>query len=166
MEKPISNPLKALDVMIEAEKTVAKFYRVCSERFPQNSDFWGSLAREELAHAQVITRLVELVNIQPEQFTSGASVPLETISSFISRMEASIKTLEESELPEEKALLIAYQIENTFIELKYVEVVNTENKQYKALLDQVIADTLKHKEKVVGRIGKLKEESKPRKMPS
>jgi hypothetical protein len=158
MEKRISKPLKALDVMIEAEKTVAEFYRVCSERFAQHATFWGSLAREELAHAQVITRLIELVNIHPGQFMPGATVPLETITSFISRIKSNIKTLEQIDLPEEKALLIAYQIENTFIELKYAEVVNTENKQYKALLDQVITDTLKHKERVVERIGKLREE--------
>lgn len=166
MEKRISKPLKALDVMIEAEKTVAEFYRACSERFAQNANFWGSLALEELAHAQVIKRLIELVNIHPDQFTSGASVPLETISSFISRIKSNIKLLEQSDLSEEKALLIAYQIENTFIELKYVEVVNTDNIQYKALLDQVIADTLKHKERVVERIGKLREESKLRRTPS
>lgn len=158
MEKRISNPLRTLDVMIEAEKTVAEFYRVCSERFAQNANFWGSLALEELAHAQVITRLIELVNIHQDQFTPGKSVPLETITSFISRIKSNIKTLEQIDLPEEKALLIAYQIENTFIELKYAEVVNTENKQYKALLDQVITDTLKHKERVVERIGKLREE--------
>jgi rubrerythrin len=156
MDQNISSPLKALNVMVEAETTVAEFYRVCSEKFTEHSTFWDSLAREEMAHAEVIRKLIELVNIQPNEFTAGKSTPLDAIKSFIARTKSNIETLQRGALPEEKALLIAYHIENTVIEAQYADVVNTENQEYTALLAQIIAETLKHKETVVGKMRDLK----------
>ena len=91
---------------------------------------------------------------------------MEAIKSFIKRTQSNIQTVRKSDLPEDKALLMAYHIENTFIELQYADVVNTQNQDYTALLSQVIADTLKHKEKVVARIRKLREGSILLKKPS
>jgi hypothetical protein len=166
MEQPIKTSLEALNVMVESEKTVAEFYLLCSEMFTEHHTFWAALAREELAHAQVIRRLIELVSIQPREFTAGKSTPVDAIKSFITRTQSNIETVRQTELPEDKALLMAYHIESTFIELQYADVVNTENEAYRALLGQVIADTLKHKERVVARIRKLRERSKPHKKPS
>lgn len=166
MEQPLRTSLDALSVMMESERTVAEFYLLCSERYSENSPFWAALAREELAHAEVIERLIGLVSIQPSEFTAGKSTPIEAIKSFIKRTQSNIETVKKGELPEDKALLMAYHIENTFIELQYADVVNTENEDYTALLNQVIADTLKHKEKVVARIRKLREVSKRPQKPS
>jgi hypothetical protein len=166
MEQRISTSLEALNVMVESETTVAEFYLLCSERFTEHHTFWAAIAREELAHAQVIRRLIELVNIQPNEFTPGKSTPVDAIKAFIKRTQSNIETVKQSELPEDKALLMAYHVENTFIELQYGDVVNTENEDYRALLGQVIADTLKHKERVVARMRKLREGSKLRKKPS
>ena len=166
MEQSKSSPLKALNVMVEAETTVAEFYRLCSEKFSEHFTFWDSLALGELAHAEVIRKLIELVKIHREEFTAGTPAPLDTINLFISRTKSNIDKLRHSDLPEEKALIMAYHIENTFIELKYAQVVTTENEQYKALLDQVIAETLKHKEKVVAKTKDHKEAAKLRRKPS
>jgi hypothetical protein len=59
-----------------------------------------------------------------------------------------------------------HSIENTFIELQYADVVRTENEDYKALLNQVVSDTLKHKTKVLTKIEELREKAKPDKKPS
>ena len=166
MQQPIKTSLDALNVMVESERTVAEFYLLCSEKYSENSAFWTALAREELAHAEVIERLIALVSIQPSQFSAGKSTPVEAIKSFIKRTQSNIQTVRKSDLPEDKALLMAYHIENTFIELQYADVVNTQNQDYTALLSQVIADTLKHKEKVVARIRKLREGSILLKKPS
>ncbi len=160
MDPPIRTALEALNVMVESEETVAEFYLLCSERFTDHHTFWAALGREELAHARVINRLIELVRIRSGEFTPGKLTPIDTIKSFIKRTQDNIETVKRTDLPENKALLMAYHIENTFIELQYADVVKTQNDEYKALLDQVISDTLKHKERVVERIKKLREEAK------
>jgi hypothetical protein len=152
--------------MRESEQTVAEFYLLCSERYTHHHTFWAALAREELAHARVIERLIELVSVQSSEFGPGKSTPVDAIQSFIKRTQSNIETVKQAEFPEDKALLMAYHVENTFIELQYADIVNTENEEYRALLDQVISDTLKHKEKVVARIRKLRDVSKLRKKSS
>jgi len=163
MEQLITASLKALNLMKESEQTVAEFYLLCSERYSDNHTFWAGLAREEMAHARVIARLIELVSIHPSEFTLGKATPLEAIKSFIGRTNSSIESLRSGELPEEKALLMAYHIENTLIELQYADVVTTSNEDYKALLSQVIFDTLKHREKVVEKNKELKDLATARK---
>jgi hypothetical protein len=166
MELPISTSLKALDVMVEAETTVAEFYSLCSERFTGHTQFWSSLAKEEFGHAEVIRKLIQLVRIQPAQFTAGKSTPLEAVKAFVARTRSNIESMRRGDLPEDKALLIAYHIENTVIEAQYADVVSTENEEYKALLDQVVADTLRHKESVLGKMRALKEAQKAPEKPS
>jgi hypothetical protein len=156
MELPISNSLKALDVMVEAETAVAEFYSLCSEQFTEHTQFWSSLAKEEFAHAEVIRKLIHLVRIQPAQFTAGKSTPLEAVKAFVARTRSNIESMRRGDLPEDKALFIAYHIENIVIEAQYADVVSTENDEYKALLDQVLADTLRHKESVLGETRALK----------
>jgi len=160
MELFMSKALNSMDVMVEAEATVAEFYSLCSERFTEHAEFWGSLAKEEQAHAEVIRKLIQLVRIHPTQFAEGKTTPLEAINAFIGRTHSSIEDMRRGELPEEKALLIAYQIENTVIEAQYADVVNTENEEYKALLGQILAETLKHKESVLGKMKDLKKGAK------
>ena len=166
MEQSIKASIETLNLMVESEKMVAEFYLLCSEMFTERHAFWASLAREEMAHARVVGKLIELVSIQPNEFTAGKSTPINAIKSFIKKTQSNIETLKQSGIPEDKALLMAYHIENTIIEQKYADVVSTENEDYRALLDQVITDTLRHKEKVVATIKKLREGSKPPKSPS
>ena len=166
MDQSIRACVEALNLMAESEKMVAEFYLLCSEMFTEHHAFWAALAREEMAHARVVGKLIELVSIQPNEFTAGKSTPVNAIKSFIKKTQSNIETLKQSDIPEEKALLMAYHIENTIIEQKYADVVTTENEQYRALLNQVITDTLRHKEKVVAEIQKLRDGSKPPKSSS
>jgi len=165
-DQPIKTSLEALALMLESEKTVAEFYLRCSERFAVHRNFWAALAKEEMAHARVINALMELVRVQPTEFIAGKSTPLNAIKSFIKRTQSNIETVTRSDVQEDKALLMAYQIENTFIELQYGEVVNTENEVYKPMLGQIISDTLRHKDKITARIKKMREAAIPSKKSS
>jgi rubrerythrin len=166
MDQSIRVCVEALNLMAESEKMVAEFYLLCSETFTEHHAFWAALAREEMAHARVVGKLIELVSIQPNEFASGKSTPINAIKLFIKKTQSNIGTLKQSDVSMEKALLMAYHIENTIIEQKYADVVSTENEAFRTLLNQVITDTLKHKEKVVARIKQLREGSKPPKSPS
>ena len=63
--------LEAMDLMVQAEMAVADFYLRCLECFPENASFWSLLAKEELAHADIIAKLAELVRIHPGEFTTA-----------------------------------------------------------------------------------------------
>ncbi len=155
--------LDALNLMMECENTVSEFYKLCSEQYSQNRTFWADLSREELAHAQVIEKLIQLIRLRPSEFAPGKSTPIDAIKTFINRVHSNIETVNKAELSEDKVLFMAYQIENTFIELQYTEVVDTQNQEYKSLLDQVMSDTHEHNKKVLKILKKMKAEAMSRK---
>jgi len=158
--------LEAMDLMVQAEMAVADFYLGCLECFPENAPFWSLLAKEELAHADIITKLAELVRIQPDEFTIGNSIPLTAINSFMARIRSDVDKVRQGELTEKDAFLIAYHIENTVIELSYVEVINTNNQTYLSLMNDVLADTMKHKKRVVKGLSQTKSRRKTAKKQS
>ncbi len=158
--------LEAMDLMVQAEMAVADFYLGCLECFPENAPFWSLLAKEELAHADIMAKLAELVRIQPDEFTIGNSIPLTAINSFIARIQSDVDKVRHGELREKDAFLIAYHIENTVIELSYVEVINTNYQTYLSLMNDVLADTMKHKKRVVKKLSQAKSRGKTAKKPS
>jgi tRNA U55 pseudouridine synthase TruB len=144
--------LEAMGLMVQVEMAVADFYLGCLERFPEDASFWSRLAKEELAHADIIAKLAELVRVQPNEFTIGNSVPLNAINSFTRRIRSNVDEIRHGELAAKDALLIAYHIENTVIEMSYVQVINTNNQTYLSLMNNVMADTMKHKKRVVKKL--------------
>ncbi|MGO9567213.1 MAG: hypothetical protein ACLP5H_06720 [Desulfomonilaceae bacterium] len=158
--------LEAMVLMVQAEMAVADFYLGCLECFPENASFWSLLAKEELAHADIIAKLAELVRIQPDEFTIGNSIPLTAINSFIARIRSDADKVRHGELTEKDAFLIAYHIEGTVIELSYVEVINTSNQTYLSLMNDVLADTMKHKKRVVKKLSQAKTRGKTTKKQS
>jgi len=158
--------LEAMDLMVQAEMAVADFYLGCLECFPENASFWSLLAKEELAHADIIAKLAELVRIHSGEFTIGNPIPLAAINSFIARIRSDVDKVRHGELTEKDAFLIAYHIEGTVIELSYVEIINTNNQTYLSLINDVLADTMKHKKRVVKKLSQTKSRRKTAKKPS
>lgn len=158
--------LEAMDLMVQAEMAVADFYLRCLECFPENASFWSLLAKEELAHADIIAKLAELVRIHLGEFTIGNPIPLTATNSFIARIRSDVDKVRHGELTEKDAFLIAYYIEGTVIELSYVEVINTNNQTYLSLMNDVFADTMKHKKRVVKKLSQTKSRRKTAKKPS
>ena len=52
------------------------------------------------------------------------------------------------------------------IELSYVEVINTNNQTYLSLMNDVFADTMKHKKRVVKKLSQTKSRRKTAKKQS
>jgi len=91
---------------------------------------------------------------------------LTAINSFIARIRSDVDKVRHGELTEKDAFLIAYHIEGTVIELSYVEVINTNNQTYLSLMNDVLADTMKHKKRVVKKLSQTKSRRKTAKKPS
>ncbi|MGO9569940.1 MAG: hypothetical protein ACLP5H_20605 [Desulfomonilaceae bacterium] len=158
--------LEAMGLMVQVEMAVADFYLGCLERFPENARFWSLLAREELAHADIIAKLAELVRIQPDEFTIGNSIPLTAINSFVARIRSNVDQVRHGEREERDAFLVAYHIESTIIELGYAQVIKTDNHNYLSIMSGVVADTMKHKKRVVKKLSQAKIRGKTAKKPS
>jgi rubrerythrin len=147
------NSLMALmRTMIEAETTVSEFYRACSGKFCENEKFWTDLANEESMHAEMLSRIVNTIKKTPQEFQVGKTLPIATVKSFVQRIRSDLNRLQEGRLNEEGAIAAAFHIESTFIEQKYVEVIETQNQKYLDVLTQLQAAEVNHKSRIAQRM--------------
>lgn len=166
-DKSLEDVLEAAEIMVEAEKAVAKFYTACSEVFSSSERFWGGLAEEEIIHAEAIAKLAQLIRKKPYRFEPGDLLPLADLRGFVAKIYEKVGDVREGFLKEPGALLLAYQIENTVIESKYPEVVLTDDPNYAQILSNLVLRTRRHREMVRDRLKRsettrLSTESGPR----
>jgi hypothetical protein len=65
------------------------------------------------------------VTDHPYTFEVGDSSPLEALEAFVAPINTNCEQLQMGHLTEEKALLAAYRIENTSVEGKYAEIMQS-----------------------------------------
>lgn len=156
-DQDLQSVIVVLQVMRQAEAAVAEFYAICSESFPLSKEFWGRLAREEAGHATVIDNLLRIIFEHPEEFEVGDSSPLEALQAFVSRVNENLAKVRTGQIKEGDALLMAYLIENTFVEGKYTEAVKTKNISYAKTLEKMASAEVAHKDIVVRKMKEQKE---------
>ncbi len=147
--------------MVDAEKTVSAFYQACAERFTENEVFWKELAREESVHAEMLCRIMRTVKRRPEQFQIGNVSPLSVVSSFILRVNDDLHKVHNHQLDEDGAIFRAFHMESVLIEERYMEAVQTENKAYLRVLNQLRSAEVEHKTKIAKRMKQHKSYESP-----
>jgi hypothetical protein len=147
-ERGIDEVIHTVDALVQVEKTVGEFYGCCSEIFPDESDFWLKLARDEFLHSDVLAKLHALIIRKPHRFMQGNPFPIGALRTFISQVHADREKLMTGALTMHDALVAAYHIERTIIEYKYLEVIKTEKPEYLEALSNLETATFKHREKI------------------
>jgi hypothetical protein len=74
------------------------------------------------------------------------------LKTFISGIERDIESVKQLNVPELKALHIARDIEQALIEARFTEVVQTEDRSFRALADEIVRDTAIHRRLVEKKI--------------
>lgn len=147
-EQALQEVVETLRIMAEVEKTVGEFYRNCAGSFRHDSDFWLGLAEDEGLHADVLTKLSQMVSRKPNEYRRGRLPSVGALRTFISRIQSDQERLSSGTLTMDNALLVAYLMETTVIECNYTEVVRTTNPKCLEALKNLSSATVKHKGKV------------------
>ena len=145
----------------QAEKRVGEFYRACAEAWPQDVEFWLGLAEEEDRHAGCIPRMLEILSARPQLFQPGRPFNAAVLKTFISGVEGNIAELRRGSGQEARALYIAQDIEGALIEQKFAEIVRTDDADFRASVNAIVADTLAHKGRLAARIGRMGLKGRP-----
>jgi rubrerythrin len=152
----LESVMDVMGLMIDAEKTVSDFYQACAGRFCENEDLWKELVREELGHAEMLSRILRTVKKRPEEFRMGNVAGLKVVNTFIQGVRGDLQKVLSGQLDEEAAIFKAFHIESTFIEQKYTEAIATENEKYLNVLNQLRAGSSDHKAKIAKRMKRHK----------
>jgi hypothetical protein len=145
-----------MQVMAQLEASIAEFYGTCAEFFPASREFWGRLALEEMGHAKIIENVTTAAVKEPEMFEAGDASPLEALAALRSRLDVNFELLRSGLLTEEKALLVAYLLENTFAEHSFTKAITSKFPDCAVNLDTLSSDSAGHRARVIEKIKEQK----------
>jgi rubrerythrin len=151
----LDRTLEAMELMSRAESAVGRLYETCAARWKEDVEFWQGLAAEEKHHSEHIRSMISILTGNPGNFQPGRPFSSVALQTFISGVERDIESVKQFTVPEMKALHIARDIEQALIEARFTEVVQTEDKRFRALADEVTRDTAIHRRLVEKKITQL-----------
>ena len=141
--------------MGELELAIGELYQTCGQLWPEHKEFWMDMGQAEFKHADNIDRMSKIISERPEDFELGRSFSPIAIKTFISGVKSNIQRLKEKESSEINALFLAHDIEQSYLESKYVEITKTEDKEFKSLTSGIYSDTVFHREYLNKKIREL-----------
>lgn len=145
-QKDFENLSEALRTMGELELTVAEFYQTCGERWTEHKSFWMDMEFAELKHADNVERMGMILSERPGKFEMGCFITPTAIRTFIAGIRSNIERLRREEIDEKKVLFLGVDLEQSFLESKYAEIVKTSDTEFQSLMRGINAETMFHRE--------------------
>jgi hypothetical protein len=152
ISKELSDILEVLRAMATFETKVAELYSVCALTWDEDREFWLDIWRDEIRHAQYITKIIEIVLKNPDLYKKGYLFDVIALQTTVSDIISKIEEVKKGEISKDLFLLFANSLEQGFIEKKYGEVVATSDIEYTTLMQKVVKDTEKHNDKIIQKI--------------
>jgi hypothetical protein len=147
--------LDTLVHMKEIERVVSEFYALCADTWPVDLQFWTRLSGEELDHEISIEKMHQIVSAKPDHFEKGRPFNIFAVQTMIAGVKNNIDKLKNGELRENNAMLIARDIEQSFIEFRYSEIVKTADIEYNTLVQKIVEETIQHKQEIDRKIAEI-----------
>jgi rubrerythrin len=146
---------ETLRVLERLELSVASFYGLCAERTANGSEFWATLAREEVGHAAAVRRTAAILAERPDRFEPSRAFQLPAIQTFIAYVDSlaeRLRTGEISQTDQHRLLTLARDLEQSVIEGKWSEIVKTTDAECRALLRGIVSETRDHQARIATRL--------------
>jgi len=148
----LSGILEVLKKMAMFEVTIAELYSLCASTWKDDSEFWLDIWKDEIKHTQYINRIIEIISNAPDRFEKGRPFNVFAINTTLSDVRNKIEKVKKGEISQSNLLVIASDLEKGYLEDRYGEIVSTDDIEYKTLMQRVVDDTGKHKDKIVQKI--------------
>ncbi len=144
--------LGIMDIISEAELALGEFYRACSRIAQDDQDFWSILEEEEKKHHAMVCRISEMVTERPDNFRMGGSFNEGALRTFVGWLREKTKRIMVGATPAKDFLHIARDVEQSLIESRFCEAVQSDDVAFNELLNRIHEETFFHRERISRRI--------------
>ncbi len=155
-QRSVEDVLPVMRDMAGLELALAELYGALAERFPEDREMWLGIRQQEEGHAESIGRLADLIATHPEQFRHGRPFNSVAVRLVRGSVATYLDQAQRGQLPREKALFAARDIENSVLEANYGQIVSTDNVEYRRAMEKIAAETRDHRDALASTIAKLK----------
>jgi len=143
------------------ETAISRLYRQFAETFPEDADFWNTISQEELMHASWIEKLRDVAR-EGEIGSGPTTIRVTAIDNSIKYIDSLAGKCRRGEIQRVNAYALAYDIENSLLEKKFLSVFAFGSGTYKSLSDKLIDETKQHIEKIGETLKAIRSEKQAR----
>lgn len=133
-----------VDLLAKNEEAVSALYKTYADKFPEWQEFWLSLSKEEVGHANWIRDLTTKAS-QGELYIDENRFNIEPIEQFLAYIDERQHEAKDINITIKKALGVAYDIENSMIERKFFTVFTGDSLELKEVLQKLSNATDHHR---------------------
>ena len=141
-----------LEMISEAELALGEFYRACARIGQDDRNFWSVLEEEEKKHHAMVRRISEMVAEKPDQFRIGRAFNEGALRTLVSWLREKTQRMMVGETPAKELLPFARDIEQSLIESRFCEAVQSDDVAFNELLNRIREETFFHRERISRRI--------------
>jgi hypothetical protein len=152
LQKDLHEIQGILAMISEAELALGEFYRACARMAPDDRDLWSVLEGEEKKHHAMIRRILEMVAEKPDQFRVGRFFNEGALRTFVGWLREKIERMAVGETPVKDLLHLARDVEQSLIESRFCEAVQSDDVVFNELLNTMREETFFHRERISRRI--------------
>ena len=148
------NQAQIIELMAQNEEVFNKLYTVCANKYPEYKDFWLQIANEETNHASWLRDLKPQIEIGNLSFNEdrfnlkAAFILFESAKQKLDEFNNQSMTIIE-------ALRASLFMENSLLENKFFEVVETDQLPLKTVLFNLAESTKIHIQRIEDLLKKL-----------
>ncbi len=138
----------------ENEKALSDLYAQFARTFPQDSEFWSELSRDEVRHAGWIDRVRQDAAagaIRPGQATARPQA-VDTAIQYAASLAARCR---KGDLTRVQAHALARDIENTMLEQRLFVVLGLASPELATLQDDLRRETAEHRDRIGAALARL-----------
>jgi len=147
---------RIMGMMAELELKISEFYRECGDFWKQEKDFWASLEKDELSHAESVRKMADILLARPERFEENRPFNPVSLAVALSGIQTNLQKLKEGQLQGPNLLSIARDIEQSLLESKAGEILKSSDREYQNLLHTIESQTHAHRRKLAEKIEEVK----------
>lgn len=141
----LQNIKKVLEGMADYEMALADFYNCCAEAYKTDAAFWKNLQQAEIFHGGNIKQMLDILDKKPDKFEMGRPFNLVALNTAKAWLKENTERVRKGEIPREKMLVMARDIEQSVLESRYAEIVKTFDIEFQNLLKRIMSQTYEHK---------------------
>jgi hypothetical protein len=155
IQKSSPNLISILKSIADFELATAELYRACSQVWDLDKEFWVAMQQAELKHSKNINRMTDIVCSKPADFTPGRVFAPAAVQTSIAGIKGNVQRLLKKEIARKNMLFIARDIEQSMLEKNYAEIVKTNDPEFKSLVNEILSDTVSHREQLNRKIREM-----------
>lgn len=151
--------MEIIELLAENEEHISRLYQLYAEKLPKYRDFWENLADEEMTHASWIREFADGVK-EKTLYIDEKRFPREALQTYREYLNGSMVKASRTGVNVMGAFTTALYIEESLIELKFFEVIDSGSEDFDKVLSRLKKATVEHNKRIKEYWTKVKDEDR------